>query len=108
MKPMKTSALLLGMLKKPVQQGRSERKAEAYLTSYVEALSDARTPLEGFCNIPIKKRPALVWITGAAYRPESSSAILQSLKADYPAPQSSSGLASTAMPSGTDCRWRVP
>jgi hypothetical protein len=40
-----------GMLKKPAQQGRSERKAEAYFVPYVEALSEARTPLEGFCNI---------------------------------------------------------
>jgi len=39
------------MLKKPVQQGRSERKVEAYSFVYVEALSEARTPLEGFCNI---------------------------------------------------------
>jgi hypothetical protein len=39
------------MLEKPVQQGRSERKAEAYSVRYVEALSDARTLLEGFCNI---------------------------------------------------------
>jgi hypothetical protein len=39
------------MLKKPIQQGRSERKAEAYTMGYVEALSDARTPLAGFCNI---------------------------------------------------------
>ncbi|HEU5407078.1 MAG TPA: hypothetical protein VFU48_04890 [Nitrospira sp.] len=33
------------MLKKLVQQGRSERKAEAYFVLYVEALSDARTKL---------------------------------------------------------------
>jgi len=39
------------MLKKPAQQGRSERKAEAYSVPYVEALSEARTPLEDFCNI---------------------------------------------------------
>jgi hypothetical protein len=39
------------MLKKPVQQGRSERKAEAYTVGYVEALSEVRTPLAGFCNI---------------------------------------------------------
>jgi hypothetical protein len=39
------------MLKKHVQQGRSERKAEAYSVPYVETLSAARTPLEGFCNI---------------------------------------------------------
>jgi hypothetical protein len=38
-------------MKKLVQEGRSERKAEAYAGRYVEALSDARTTLEGFCNI---------------------------------------------------------
>ena len=36
---------------KTVQQGRSKRKAEAYFGPYVEALSDARTQLEGFYNI---------------------------------------------------------
>ena len=39
------------MVKQPFQQGRSERKAEAYSVRYVEALNDARTPLEGCCNI---------------------------------------------------------
>jgi len=39
------------MMKKPVQQGRSEGKAESYSVSYVEALSDAKTPLEGFYSI---------------------------------------------------------
>ena len=33
------------------EQGRSERKAKAYFVPYVEALSEARTPLEGFCNM---------------------------------------------------------
>ena len=33
------------MLKKAVQQGRSERESEAYIRSYVEGLSDARTQL---------------------------------------------------------------
>jgi hypothetical protein len=40
------------MLKKAVQQGRSERKGEAYVR-YVEPLSDARTLLEDFFNIPL-------------------------------------------------------
>ena len=31
------------MLKKAVQQGRSERRGEAYPLGYVEPLSDART-----------------------------------------------------------------
>lgn len=39
------------MLKKATQQGRSERKAEAYLVGYVEALSDARTKLVAFFSI---------------------------------------------------------
>jgi hypothetical protein len=39
------------MLKKAVQQGRSERRAEAYPLWYVEGLSDARTTLEDFFSI---------------------------------------------------------
>jgi hypothetical protein len=39
------------MLKKAAQQGRSERKAEAYSVRYVEALSDARTKLAAFFSI---------------------------------------------------------
>jgi hypothetical protein len=39
------------MLKKSVQQGRSERRREAYALRYVEPLSDARTPLEDFFSI---------------------------------------------------------
>jgi hypothetical protein len=39
------------MVKKAVQQGRSEREGEAYAFRYVEPLSDARTPLEAFFNI---------------------------------------------------------
>ena len=38
------------LFKKAVQQGRSERKDEAYFVSYVEPLSDARTMLAGFFN----------------------------------------------------------
>jgi hypothetical protein len=38
------------LFKKAVQQGRSERKGEAYFVSYVEPLSDARTMLTGFLN----------------------------------------------------------
>ena len=36
------------MVKKVVQQGRSERGAEAYFFRYVEGLSDARTQPEVF------------------------------------------------------------
>jgi hypothetical protein len=39
------------MLKKAVQQGRSERRGEAYLVLYVEPLSEARTPLADFFSI---------------------------------------------------------
>ena len=39
------------MLKKTVQQGRSERRPEAYPLGYVEDLSDARTMLTGFFSI---------------------------------------------------------
>ena len=39
------------MLKKAVQQGRSERRAEAYPLGYVEGLSEARTPLADFFSI---------------------------------------------------------
>jgi hypothetical protein len=34
-----------------VQQGRSERKAEAYFVCYVEALSDVRTTLAAIFTI---------------------------------------------------------
>jgi len=39
------------MFKKATQRGRSEERAEAYLSRYVEDLSDARTKLEAFFNI---------------------------------------------------------
>jgi hypothetical protein len=39
------------MVKKAVQQGRSERGGDAYSVSYAEALSDARTTLADFFNI---------------------------------------------------------
>ncbi len=42
------------MVKKAVQQGRSERKAEAYSVLYVEGLSDARTKLADFFNILLR------------------------------------------------------
>jgi hypothetical protein len=42
------------MLKKTVQQGRSERRAEAYPLGYVEGLSDARTMLAGFFSILLR------------------------------------------------------
>ena len=39
------------MLKKFVQQGRSERRADAYPRGYVEGLSDARTTLADFFSV---------------------------------------------------------
>ena len=39
------------MVKKAVQQGRSERKGDAYSVPYVEPLSEARTKLADFFNI---------------------------------------------------------
>jgi hypothetical protein len=39
------------MLKKAVQQGRSEWRSEAYPPGYVEGLNDARTPLAAFFSI---------------------------------------------------------
>ncbi len=41
---------VLRLFKKTFQQGRSERKPEAYSVGYVEGLRDARTMLEGFFN----------------------------------------------------------
>jgi hypothetical protein len=38
------------LFRKAVQQGRSERRGEAYPVPYVEPLSDARTPLADFVN----------------------------------------------------------
>jgi len=39
------------MLKKAVQQGRSEGRVEAYPLGYVESLSDARMMLADFFSI---------------------------------------------------------
>ena len=39
------------MFKKAGQQGRSERRVEAYSLPYVESLSDARTLLADFFNM---------------------------------------------------------
>jgi hypothetical protein len=43
------------MFKKAVQQGRSERRGEAYSVLYVEPRRDARTPLAGFFNILLER-----------------------------------------------------
>jgi len=45
------------MLKKAVQQGRSEQRGESYSGPYVEPLSDARTPLADFFSILLEQRP---------------------------------------------------
>ena len=39
------------MVKKAVQQGRSEERGESYSGPYGEPLRDARTPLADFFNI---------------------------------------------------------
>ena len=39
------------MLKKAVQQGRSERRGEGRTLRYIEPLSEARTPLADFFSI---------------------------------------------------------
>ena len=41
--------------KKAIQQGRSERKPEAYCFKYVEGLSEARTKLGGVFNVLISR-----------------------------------------------------
>jgi hypothetical protein len=38
------------LFKKAVQQGRNERRGDAYSVPYVEPLSDVRTPLADFFN----------------------------------------------------------
>ena len=43
------------MLKKFVQQGRSERRPEAYPQGYVEGLNEARTLLAGFFSILLEE-----------------------------------------------------
>ncbi|WHZ22140.1 MAG: hypothetical protein OJF47_001252 [Nitrospira sp.] len=45
------------MRKKAVQQGRSERRGEAYACRYGEPLSEARTPLADFFRILLTQSP---------------------------------------------------
>ena len=47
------------MLKRAVQQGRSERRPEAYPLGYVEGLNDARTLLADFFSILLKRALAV-------------------------------------------------
>ena len=49
------------MLKKSVQQGRSERRPEAYPRGYVEGLNDARTKLAGFFSILLVSTLRFQW-----------------------------------------------
>ena len=44
------------MLKKAAQQGRSERRADAYPLGYVEGLNDARTKLADFFSTLLEAR----------------------------------------------------
>jgi hypothetical protein len=46
------------MFKMAVQQGRSERRGEAYSVPYVEPPHDARTPLAAFFNILLEEVPS--------------------------------------------------
>ena len=46
------------MFKKAFQQGRSEWGCEAYIVSYVEHPSDARTMLKAFFNILFNEVPS--------------------------------------------------
>ncbi len=48
------------MLKKAVQQGRSERRPEAYPLGYVEDLNDARTMLVDFFSILVEDDNGLI------------------------------------------------
>jgi hypothetical protein len=57
------------LFKKVVQQGRSERKGEAYFVSYVEPLSDARTTLATFFNSLIIDKSAGPTPATPAHRP---------------------------------------
>ena len=47
------------MFKKAVQQGRSERRPEAYPLGYVEGLNDARTLLADFFSILLMRALAV-------------------------------------------------
>ena len=51
------------MLKMTVQQGRSERRAEAYPLGYVEGLNDARTTLAGLFSILLEAPQHFRWLT---------------------------------------------
>ena len=44
------SSSISRLFKKAFQQGRSERRGDAYSVRYVEPLSEARTPLADFFN----------------------------------------------------------
>jgi len=47
------------LFRKAVQQGRSERRGDAYSVPYVEPLSDARTPLADFVNSLLERCPPI-------------------------------------------------
>ena len=49
--------LISRLFKKTFQQGRNERRGDAYLIPYVEPLSDVRTKLDGFFNSLLGERP---------------------------------------------------
>ena len=57
------------LYRKGVQQGRSERRGDAYSVSYVEPLSDARTPLAEFLNSLLGSVPGCGRGADAGLRP---------------------------------------
>ena len=89
------------MLKNAVQQGRSERRADAYPLGYVEGLNDARTKLADFFSILQKTaRPCVEHRNCHPSRVTFSNPSVA--LADCSAPHPSLRLAFTAVPSGTD------
>ncbi|HBR50467.1 MAG TPA: hypothetical protein DEA71_10320 [Nitrospira sp.] len=56
MEGLKSMKIAHRMVKKTVQQGRSERRGEAYCVPYVEPLNEARTKRADFFNILLGTR----------------------------------------------------
>ena len=65
------------LFSKAVQQGRSERRGDAYSVQYVEPLSDARTPLADFVNCLLDR---ISWSRMSAGYRKAIPAILRRLK----------------------------
>jgi hypothetical protein len=67
------------MFKKAVQRGRSERKVEAYSSPDVETLSEMRTKLAGFFNVPLSRSG------GMADTPASGAGARKGVRVQLPA-----------------------